>query len=348
MRKAEQRWPAESKADDKTSTTTCSASAEESTTIALRPPVSAMRGTGAPRRVRRPASSFSISRATGVEPVKTTPWTRAIGDQRRADFAGAGHELQRVGRDARFMQDAHGFRGDQRRLLGGLGDHRIARRERGGDLAGEDRERKVPGTDADDEAERGRGAGQQRARRLVRVIAQEVGRLAHFRDRVGVRLAGLAHDEADERVVARFEEVGGAAQHRRALGRRDRGERGRGAVADLDRRGDFVGARVTGEADDVASVGGVEDRLARVVLRGARRKGAPWRLGACVESVGEPGQASFVGEIEPARVDAIGRIEVARRRDLVVRRAERLDRAGGLGGIGDEVVDRRRSRRRCG
>ena len=35
MRKAEQRWPAESKADDKTSTTTCSASAEESTTIAL-------------------------------------------------------------------------------------------------------------------------------------------------------------------------------------------------------------------------------------------------------------------------------------------------------------------------
>ena len=76
MRKAEQRCPAESKADDRTSTTTCSASAEESTTIALRPPVSAIRPKGAPRRVRRPASSFSISRATGVEPVKTTPWTR--------------------------------------------------------------------------------------------------------------------------------------------------------------------------------------------------------------------------------------------------------------------------------
>ena len=76
MRKAEQRWPAESKADDSTSTTTCSASAEESTTIALRPPVSAMSGRGAPRRVRRPASAFSIPRATGVEPVNTTPWTR--------------------------------------------------------------------------------------------------------------------------------------------------------------------------------------------------------------------------------------------------------------------------------
>ena len=38
--------------------------------------------------------------------------------------------------------------------------------------------------------------------RLVRVIAQEVGRLAHFRDRIGVRLAGLAHDEADELVIS--------------------------------------------------------------------------------------------------------------------------------------------------
>ena len=76
MRSAEQRWPAELKADDMTSPTTCSASAEESTTMALRPPVSAMSVVGAPRRVRRPARAFSIRRATGVEPVNTTPCTR--------------------------------------------------------------------------------------------------------------------------------------------------------------------------------------------------------------------------------------------------------------------------------
>ena len=104
MRKAEQRWPAESNADEMTSATTCSASAEESTTIALRPPVSAISARGAPRRVRRPASSFSISRATGVEPVKTTPWTRGSATSAAADFARPRHELEPVARNAGFVQ----------------------------------------------------------------------------------------------------------------------------------------------------------------------------------------------------------------------------------------------------
>ncbi len=73
MRRAEQRWPAESKADAITSAATCSGSAEESTTMALIPPVSAISGTGAPLAVSRPESCLSISRATAVEPVKTTP-----------------------------------------------------------------------------------------------------------------------------------------------------------------------------------------------------------------------------------------------------------------------------------
>ncbi len=52
-RSAEQRWPAESKADSSTSPTTCSASAEESTISAFWPPVSAMSGIG--RAVRAEA-----------------------------------------------------------------------------------------------------------------------------------------------------------------------------------------------------------------------------------------------------------------------------------------------------
>ena len=67
------------------------------------------------------------------------------------------------------------------------------------------------------------------------VVAQEVGSLADFRDRIGVRLAGLADDEADEQVVPRFENVGGAAQEDGALRGRDRGESGSCAVADVER-----------------------------------------------------------------------------------------------------------------
>ena len=144
------------------------------------------------------------------------------------------------------MQHADRLGGDQRRLLGGLGDHGIAGGERGGDLAGEDRERKIPRADADDGAERAGEPGNERARRLVRVIAQEIDRLAHFRDRVGVGLAGLAHDESDERVASGFERVGGA---RAGIAARSVGgiaaQAGRGALADIERLCDLGGARMT-------------------------------------------------------------------------------------------------------
>ncbi len=59
------------------SATACSASAELSTTIAFWPPVSAISGTGRPSGFRRWASVRCSSRATSVEPVKSTPCTRA-------------------------------------------------------------------------------------------------------------------------------------------------------------------------------------------------------------------------------------------------------------------------------
>ena len=122
MRKAEQRWPAESKADDSTSTTTCSASAEESTTIALRPPVSAISGIGAPRRVRRPASVLfdqPRDRRRAGEHDALDAW---IGDQRRADLAGARHELQRVARE----RQPHAARARLRAAMSGVSSAGLA------------------------------------------------------------------------------------------------------------------------------------------------------------------------------------------------------------------------------
>ena len=74
-RRAEQRWPAESKADTSASATTCSASAEESTTMALSPPVSAINVTGLPQASSRPLIWRLIVRATSVDPVKITACT---------------------------------------------------------------------------------------------------------------------------------------------------------------------------------------------------------------------------------------------------------------------------------
>ena len=69
-RSAEQRWPALRKALCTTASTTCSGSAVLSTSMALIPPVSAMSGTMGPSLA---ANARLMVRATGVEPVNTTP-----------------------------------------------------------------------------------------------------------------------------------------------------------------------------------------------------------------------------------------------------------------------------------
>ena len=138
------------------SRTACSGSAVESTIIALRPPVSAISmASGAAVS----ASCRSISFATSVEPVKQTPAMRGSAvSGAPTDGAVARQQLQHVCRHAGLVQQRHRSRGDQRRLLGRLGEHRVAGDQRGRDLAGEDRQRKIPGRDAGDGAAR-LGAG---------------------------------------------------------------------------------------------------------------------------------------------------------------------------------------------
>ena len=73
MRNAEQRCPAESNAEFKTSAHTCSGKAVLSTIMAFCPPVSAIK-TGVSLRLAR---FWLIKRATSVEPVKITPLMRS-------------------------------------------------------------------------------------------------------------------------------------------------------------------------------------------------------------------------------------------------------------------------------
>ena len=111
---------------------------------------------GWPSASSRPASVRCSRRATSVEPVNITPWTRGVGRParrrpfRRGPAAAAARRAARRPRAA----GATACGGDQRRLLGRLGEHRVAGGQRGGDLAGEDRQREVPRADADDRAER--------------------------------------------------------------------------------------------------------------------------------------------------------------------------------------------------
>ena len=154
-RSAEQRWPALSKAEDTTSATTCSASADESTTIAFWPPVSAISGTAWPA-ARQAAGECALQQPRHLGRAGEQHAMHArVADQRRADgLAAAGQQLQRAARHAGRVQRAHRRGGHQRRLLGRLGQHHVAGGQRRGDLAGEDRQRKVPRADADHRAQR--------------------------------------------------------------------------------------------------------------------------------------------------------------------------------------------------
>ena len=223
-RSAEQRWPALSKAEASASSTTCSGSAEESTIMALRPPVSAISLTIGPSRA---ASARLMAMPVSVPPVKATPSTRgSLTSAAPTRLAPARQKMQHVGRNAGLMQQPHRAGRDQRRLLGGLGHHRVAGRQRAGDLAGENGERKVPGRDAREhaapmQAERvlfsGRAFEQARGgefqARLRRGIAQMIHRLAEIGLGIGERLARFPHQQRHQRRPVGLEQIGGAVEH---------------------------------------------------------------------------------------------------------------------------------------
>ncbi len=103
----------------------------------------------------------------------------------------------------------------------GFANDSVARRECGGDLAEEYRERKVPRTDAGEHAAAvqtqfvrltRRTRQPQRFAELLRskcrVVAAVVDRLAHFCHCVGNRLAAFTHQQRDQYVAIGFEAIG--------------------------------------------------------------------------------------------------------------------------------------------
>ncbi len=194
--------------------------------MALMPPVSAISGTIGPSCA---ASARLIARPTSVEPVKTTPAIRGSATRLAPTAPSPGTKMQRPRRHAGLVQERDRKRGDERRLLGRLGDDRIAGDERGADLAEENRERKIPRADADEHAAAAIAqliafAGRPRHRlwrkstaRLRGIIAAIIDRLAQFGERVIERLAGLVLQQSEEPAAIRLEPVGGAFEHRGAL-----------------------------------------------------------------------------------------------------------------------------------
>ena len=127
------------------------------------------------------------------------------------------------------MQQTNRFRGDQWRLLGGFGNHRIAGHERRRDLADKNRQRKIPWRDRNECAAPAQlehiafagGAGHgfaipEQLPTLRRVIAAEIHRLANLRKRVVEGLAALALQQRNEVRVLLLQEIRRALQDFRA------------------------------------------------------------------------------------------------------------------------------------
>ena len=205
------------------------------------------------------------------------------------------------------MEQPHRLGGDARGLLGRLGDHSVAGRQRRRDLTGEDRKRKVPRADGDKNAspvELERIELADRTRQRPRpgevprgdraVVATEVGRLAHLGHTVGISLAGFAGEQRDQLRQPRLDGVGDRVQ---GLGAR--------------RSAGFVPGRL-----------GASPRCERIVDigdSGVCRRGAETACSERRHRLGEPRALGRDAEIDPGGAAALGQQEVARLGDSRVR-----------------------------
>ena len=195
--------------------------------------------------------------------------------QRRADrLAPAGQQRQQLGVQPRLEEQAYGLGGDQRRLLRRLGQHRVSGGQGGGDLAGEDGQREIPGADAGEHAPAPQlqrvGFADRSLQHLGRaelllgqhgVVAAEVGRLAHLRHRVRQGLARLRGEQGHQAVGVGLQRVAHGAQHPRPLGAAETVPGRLGAAGQLEGAVDVGRARLGRLAQHAGEVGGAAHRL---------------------------------------------------------------------------------------
>src|SRR3546814_12916773 len=97
--------------------------------------------------------------------------------------------------DASLMQNAYRLGGDQGRFFGRFCQHAVASDQRCANLADEDRERKIPRTDAHAGAERA-GTVAHRPPCISSIVSQKIDAFAYPSDACDNRYACLAHAQA--------------------------------------------------------------------------------------------------------------------------------------------------------
>ena len=254
-----------------------------------------------------------------------------IGHQRGADLGPvARQQMQHIPRHPGAMHQLDRAHGDERGLLRGLGDDGIAGGQRRGDLAGENGEGEIPGADAgEDPAPRqlelvalaGR-AGQiqwlgEIGARALGVVAQEIHRLAHLRERIGNRLARLAHRECHQPGAILLHQIGGAFQALRprlspaAIPIRLRAHRPRQGL--IDRIGPGLGHF----AHPPAAVGGIEDGSGRTRTNRAadQGRGAPGLGRGPGHRLGQRQQPRHIGQVDAAGIAPLRAEQAPRARE---------------------------------
>ncbi len=225
-----------------------------------------------------------------------------IGKQCGADFfAVAGQELERRAGYACTRKKTHGVRPNERALLGRFCDSGVARRQRRGDLPGEDREREVPRADAHENAASrqpelvvlARGSGQRLGvvhdpLALRGVVPQEIDGFANLGQAVADGTAGFPHAPRNELRRVRFEQVGCAAQDICALYRRYRVPCGLIGARDIERLSRELRVGIDNRADHAA------------LIRADRALAAPRPRALCPRSTGSHAKHRLASPREPS------------------------------------------------
>ncbi len=317
-------------------------------------------GNDALELARAPGSAAvrMISSPTAPDPVNAIVATPGSRDERGAGLALAGQQRDRPGRDAGLPQRPDEHDAAAGRLLGGLEDDRVARRQGRGDHPHRDRDREVPRRDDRDDAARRvvhrvalAGNLEERLAALerdrpARVELEEVDRLADVGVGLAPGLGALADGERGELGAARAQpraardEALGAARRRASPT-----SAGKAAAAPRDRLGGLVGRRRRCGRDDAVGVArvGRDELVALAAVVADPHRHAKWPARA--STARHPG-GERVADRRAAQLE--DRLVGERRAGRSWRGEELLDRAA-AGLLGEERLvlvfsSRRRTR----